>query len=423
MGEILDVLGREILDSRGYPTVEVEVTIDTPAGELIGRASVPSGASTGTKEACELRDKDEKRYKGKGVLKAVKNVNEHIANELVGFESSLQADIDQMLIDLDGTPNKSNLGANAILGASLAVARASAEECELPLFRYIGSLNSRLLPYPMLNVINGGAHADNNLDIQEFMIVPIGASTFTEAMRYGVETFLSLKKLLIDKGLRSGYGDEGGFAPMLTSNMEALDLLVEAIQKAGFTPGCDISLAIDSAASEFFKDGKYHLKAESKALDPSEMVEYYAKMVDKYPIISIEDGHCEDDWEGWKLMTKELGEKIMVVGDDIFVTNKSILEKAIPDIGNSVLIKLNQIGTITETLDAMEFAMKNKYKCVVSHRSGETEDNYIAHLAVATNCGYIKTGAPNRSDRVSKYNELLRIEEILGHTALFGKRA
>lgn len=422
MGEIIDIYGREILDSRGYPTIEVEVTIDTDNGEMIGRASVPSGASTGTREACELRDNDVKRYFGKGVLKAVENVNSHIANEIIGFESSMQAEIDKLLIDLDGTPNKSNLGANAILGTSLAVAKASAEECGLPLFRYIGSANSRVLPYPMLNVINGGAHADNNLDIQEFMIVPVGASNFSEAMRYGSETFFALKKLLNEKGLSSGYGDEGGFAPMLESNMEALELLVEAIKRAGFNPGNEIALAIDAAASEFYKDGKYHFKAESKNYDSKQIIDYYEGMINKYPVISIEDGLAEDDWDGWKLMTKRLGNRIMIVGDDIFVTNKSILEKAIPDIANSVLVKLNQIGTVTETLDAMGYAMNNGYRAIVSHRSGETEDNYIAHFAVATNCGYIKTGAPNRSDRISKYNELLRIEEMLGEVALYGKR-
>ncbi len=422
MGEIIDIFGREILDSRGYPTVEVEVTIDSDFGEIIGRASVPSGASTGTREACELRDKDENRYNGKGVLKAVENVNTHIANELIGFESTLQTEIDRLLIDLDGTPNKTNLGANAILGTSLAAAKASAEECRLPLFRYLGSPNSRLLPVPMLNVINGGAHAANNLDIQEFMVVPLGASNFAEALRYGAETFYALRRILSRKGLSSGYGDEGGFAPMLKSNLEALDLLVEAIKSAGFQPGAEIAIAMDPAASEFYAEGKYNLKAESKALDSSEMIAYWADIIADYPVISIEDGLAEDDWDGWRMMTSQLKDKIMIVGDDIFVTNRSIIQKAVPDIANAVLIKLNQIGTVTETLDAMEFAMNNGYKTVVSHRSGETEDNYIAHLAVATNCGFIKTGAPNRSDRLSKYNELLRIEEMLGESALFGKR-
>lgn len=422
MGEIIDIYGREILDSRGFPTVEVEVTIDTDSGEITGRASVPSGASTGTREACELRDKDKSRYNGKGVLKAVENVNTHIANELIGFESAMQTEIDRLLIDLDGTPNKTNLGANAILGTSLAVAKASAEECGLPLFRYMGSPNSRLMPCPMFNVINGGAHAVNNLDIQEFMIVPIGASTFGEALRYGAEIFHVLKSLLKQKNLGCGFGDEGGFAPMLSSNREALDLLVEAIKESGFQPGGEVAIALDAAASEFFDDGKYRLKAESRNLSPEEMIGYWEDIVSGYPVISIEDGLAENDWDGWRLMTSRMKEKIMIVGDDIFVTNKSILEKAIPEIANAVLIKLNQIGTITETLDAMDYAMNNGYKTIVSHRSGETEDNYIAHLAVARNCGYIKTGAPNRSDRVSKYNELLRIEEMLGESALYGKR-
>ncbi len=422
MGEIIDIYGREILDSRGFPTVEVEVTIDTDSGEITGRASVPSGASTGTREACELRDKDKSRYNGKGVLKAVENVNTHIANELIGFESAMQTEIDRLLIDLDGTPNKTNLGANAILGTSLAVAKASAEECGLPLFRYMGSPNSRLMPCPMFNVINGGAHAVNNLDIQEFMIVPIGASTFGEALRYGAEIFHVLKSLLKQKNLGCGFGDEGGFAPMLSSNREALDLLVEAIKESGFQPGGEVAIALDAAASEFFDDGKYRLKAESRNLSPEQMIGYWEDIVSGYPVISIEDGLAENDWDGWRLMTSRMKEKIMIVGDDIFVTNKSILEKAIPEIANAVLIKLNQIGTITETLDAMDYAMNNGYKTIVSHRSGETEDNYIAHLAVARNCGYIKTGAPNRSDRVSKYNELLRIEEMLGESALYGKR-
>jgi len=421
MGEILDVYGREILDSRGNPTLEVEVTIDAGGWEIVGRAAVPSGASTGTKEAWELRDNDTKRYKGKGVLKAVENVNTRIANELVGYESSLQLEIDHLLIDLDGTPNKSELGANAILGTSMACAKASAEEVAMPLYQYIGSLSAHVLPVPMLNVINGGAHADNNLDIQEFMIVPKGAPNFSAALRYSAETFQTLKALLKSKGLHSGYGDEGGFAPMLASNQQAFDLLVEAIEKAGFTPGREIFIAIDAAASEFYRDGKYCLKAEDRTLDAEAMVNYYADMVQQYPIISIEDGLAEDDWEGWKIMTQALGERIMIVGDDVFVTNKDILEKAIPQgIANAVLIKLNQIGSISETLSAMEYAMRHGYKTVVSHRSGETEDTTIAHLAVATNCGFIKTGAPNRTDRVAKYNELLRIEEILGDTGVYG---
>ncbi len=422
MGEIVQVHAREILDSRGNPTVEVEVWLESGAS---GRAAVPSGASTGTHEALELRDKDEKRYHGKGVLKAVENVNEIIAQELLGLESTAQAEIDKLLIELDGTENKSRLGANAILGVSMAVAQASAKEAGLPLYAYLGGVGATVLPVPMMNVINGGVHADNKLDLQEFMIVPLGAPTFAEALRYGAETYHVLKKVLKERGYGTAVGDEGGFAPNVSSAKEALELLVEAIEKAGYRPGEDIALALDPAASEIFKDGKYVLEGEGKTLSSEEMVAYYRELVDQFPIVSIEDGLAEDDWEGWKSLRRELGDRIQLVGDDIFVTNIKRLARGIEeDIANAILIKLNQIGTVTETLEAIRLAHTSGWRCVISHRSGETEDTFIADLAVAVNSGQIKTGAPCRSERVAKYNQLLRIEEDLGEAAIFaGKSA
>ncbi len=422
MGEIVQVHAREILDSRGNPTVEVEVWLESGAS---GRAAVPSGASTGTHEALELRDKDEKRYHGKGVLKAVENVNEIIAQELLGLESTAQAEIDKLLIELDGTENKSRLGANAILGVSMAVAQASAKEAGLPLYAYLGGVGATVLPVPMMNVINGGVHADNKLDLQEFMIVPLGAPTFAEALRYGAETYHVLKKVLKERGYSTAVGDEGGFAPNVSSAKEALELLVEAIEKAGYRPGEDIALALDPAASEIFKDGKYVLEGEGKTLSSEEMVAYYRELVDQFPIVSIEDGLAEDDWEGWKILRRELGDRIQLVGDDIFVTNIKRLARGIEeDIANAILIKLNQIGTVTETLEAIRLAHTSGWRCVISHRSGETEDTFIADLAVAVNSGQIKTGAPCRSERVAKYNQLLRIEEDLGEAAIFaGKSA
>ncbi len=422
MGEIVQVHAREILDSRGNPTVEVEVWLESGAS---GRAAVPSGASTGTHEALELRDKDEKRYHGKGVLKAVENVNEIIAQELLGLESTAQAEIDKLLIELDGTENKSRLGANAILGVSMAVAQASAKEAGLPLYAYLGGVGATVLPVPMMNVINGGVHADNKLDLQEFMIVPLGAPTFAEALRYGAETYHVLKKVLKERGYSTAVGDEGGFAPNVSSAKEALELMIEAIEKAGYRPGEDIALALDPAASEIFKDGKYVLEGEGKTLSSEEMVAYYRELVDQFPIVSIEDGLAEDDWEGWKILRRELGDRIQLVGDDIFVTNIKRLARGIEeDIANAILIKLNQIGTVTETLEAIRLAHTSGWRCVISHRSGETEDTFIADLAVAVNSGQIKTGAPCRSERVAKYNQLLRIEEDLGEAAIFaGKSA
>jgi enolase len=420
MSAIRTVVAREILDSRGNPTIEVDVLLDSGAQ---GRAAVPSGASTGEHEALELRDGDTTRYLGKGVLKAVENVNERIAPELLsaGVDGLEQAAVDRMLLELDGTPNKGNLGANAILGVSMAVAHAAANETDLPLFRYLGGANARTLPVPMMNVLNGGAHADNNVDLQEFMVVPVGAPSFGEALRMGVTVFHTLKKVLKDRKLNTSVGDEGGFAPNLDSNEAALRLLVEAIEKAGYAPGQDVCLALDPAASEFYKGGKYVLAGEGgRSLDGAGMVEFYAGLVDRYPIVSIEDGLAEDDWAGWALMTKQLGDRIQIVGDDLFVTNPERLSRGIAEgIANSILIKLNQIGTVTETLDTIRMAQTSGYTCVVSHRSGETEDATIADLAVATNSGQIKTGSASRTDRIAKYNQLLRIEEILGDVALF----
>ena len=421
MSEIIDIYAREILDSRGNPTVEVEVYLESG---VMGRAAVPSGASTGEREALELRDGDKGRYLGKGVLKAVKHVNEIIAEALIGWEASDQTGIDRKLLELDGTDFKSNLGANALLGVSLAVAKAAAEEAGLPLYQYLGGANAKELPLPMMNIINGGAHADNNVDIQEFMVMPAGASSFAEALRMGAEIFHALKKVLKDKGCNTAVGDEGGFAPNLKSNEEALEVIMAAIRAAGYKPGDDVLLALDVAASELFKDGKYHLEAEQQPVKtPAELVEFYADLVDRYPIVSIEDGMAENDWDGWKLLTERLGGRIQLVGDDLFVTNTRILREGIQKgIANSILIKVNQIGTLTETLDAIEMAKRAGYTAVVSHRSGETEDTTIADLAVATNAGQIKTGSLCRTDRVCKYNQLLRIEDELGEVAEFRGR-
>lgn len=422
MGKIAKIKAREILDSRGNPTVEVEVWLESG---FFGRASVPSGASTGKHEALELRDKDEKRFFGKGVQKAVFNVNEVIAPQLEGLESSKQAEIDNLLCELDGTENKSKLGANAILGVSLACAKATAEELGIPLFTYLGGVRAKTLPVPFMNVINGGVHADNPLDFQEFMIAPWGAGSFSEALRMGAETYHALKSLLKEKGLSVSVGDEGGFAPQIGSPEEALEILVKAIEKAGYKPGEDIALALDPAASEFFKDGKYELKGLNKTLTKEEMVEYYEKLVNEFPIISIEDPMAEDDPEGFKLITEKLGSKIQIVGDDIFVTNPKRIKWGIEEkLANAVLIKLNQIGTLTETISAVELAYKHHWNCMISHRSGETEETFIADLAVALNTGQIKTGAPARGERVAKFNQLLRIEEVLGSGAVFaGKNA
>lgn len=413
--EIVDVLAREILDSRSFPTVEVEVYLEDGT---VGRAAVPSGASTGMFEAVELRDGDKERFNGKGVLNAVKNVNEIIADELVGLNALDQTFIDKTLIELDGTKNKGKLGANAILGVSLAVARSAANYLGLPLYQYVGGVNAKVLPVPMMNIINGGEHADNSVDLQEFMIMPVGADTFREALRMCSEVYHALKKLLNEKGYSTGVGDEGGFAPDLKSNEEAIEVIIEAIKKAGFEPGKDMFIALDPASSEFFEDGKYVLKHEGKTLSPSEMVEFYENLVNKYPIISIEDGMAEEDYEGWKIMTEKLGNKIQLVGDDLFVTNTERLENGIKmGIANSILIKLNQIGTLTETLNAIEMANRAGYTAVISHRSGETEDTTISDLVVAVNAGQIKTGAPGRSERVAKYNQLLRIAEELDDVA------
>ena len=423
MTAIRSIYAREILDSRGQPTLEVEVLLDAGAQ---GRAAVPSGASTGEHEAIELRDGDPARYLGKGVLKAVENVNERIAPELLaaGADATDQGAIDRFLIELDGTPNKANLGANAILGVSMAVAQAAANATDLPLFRYLGGANAKVLPVPMMNVVNGGAHADNNVDLQEFMVVPMGAPSFAEALRMGVTVFHTLKKVLHGKKLSTSVGDEGGFAPNLASNEDALRLLVEAIEKAGYAPGHDVAIALDPAASEFYKGGKYVLAGEGgKSFDSAALVDWYAGLCERYPIVSIEDGLAEDDWDGWGRMTRALGDKIQIVGDDLFVTNPVRLQRGIDEgVANSILIKLNQIGTVTETLDAIALGQRNGYTCVVSHRSGETEDTTIADLAVATNSGQIKTGSASRTDRIAKYNQLLRIEEILGETAVFRGR-
>ncbi len=417
MSKIKKVFAREILDSRGNPTVEVDVVLDNG---ILGRAAIPSGASTGSKEAVELRDGDKNRYSGKGVLKAVKNVNEIIAPKVIGLDPKKQKSIDYLMIDLDGTENKAKLGANAILGVSIAVAKAAAQDKGLSIFKYLGGKEARRLPIPFFNILNGGKHADNNVDIQEFMIAPIGAKSFKEALRMGAETYQNLKAVLRSKGLNTAVGDEGGFAPNLSSNEEAVQMIISAIEKAGYRPGRDISIVLDPAASEFYQDGKYILKADKSRLSSEEMIKYYSNLISKYPIISIEDGLAEDDWNGWQVLTKKLGKKIQLTGDDIFVTNPKILAEGIKKcIGNSVLIKLNQIGTLTETLETVEMAKRNGYTCVFSHRSGETEDSFLADIAVATNAGQLKTGAPARSERLAKYNQLLRIEEELGRKGIF----
>lgn len=420
MSLIDQITGRQIIDSRGNPTVEVDVIL---TDGVMGRAAVPSGASTGEHEAVELRDGDKNRYMGKGVQQAVDNVNTLIAKELKGFPAILQTDLDDLLIELDGTPNKAKLGANAILGVSLAVAKAAANSLGLPLWRYIGGVNAKLMPLPMMNIINGGSHADNNVDLQEFMIMPAGAANFSEALRTGAEIFHNLKKVLGSKGYSTAVGDEGGFAPNLKSNEEAVDVILNAIEKAGYTPGEDVLIALDPASSEFYDVDKklYEFRwSDGSTRDADAMVEFWSDWVEKYPIISIEDGMYEDDWDGWKKLTDELGNKVQLVGDDLFVTNTTRLAKGIKQgIGNSILIKVNQIGTLTETLDAIEMAHKNDYTAVISHRSGETEDTTIADLAIATNAGQIKTGSMSRTDRIAKYNQLIRIEEELGENALF----
>lgn len=414
---ISEVIAREILDSRGNPTVEVDVYLEDGT---LGRAAVPSGASTGAYEAVELRDNEAERYLGKGVLNAVDNVNTVIAPEIEGLSCFDQVGIDQIMIDLDGTPNKAKLGANAILGVSLAVAKAAANYLELPLYQYIGGVNAKELPVPMMNILNGGKHADNNLDIQEFMIIPAGAPSFTEALRMGTEVYHHLKSVLKKKGLNTAVGDEGGFAPSLGSNEEALEVIVEAIQQAGYQPGEDIYLALDVAATELFKDGQYVFAGVGITRTSAEMVDFYEDLVNRFPIISIEDGLAEDDWDGWKLMTERLGNRIQIVGDDLFVTNRERLKQGIErGVGNSVLIKVNQIGTLTETLDTIEMAKRAGYTTVISHRSGETEDSTIADIVVAVNSGQIKTGAPTRTDRVAKYNQLIRIEEELFQNAVY----
>lgn len=414
------VHAREILDSRGNPTVEVEVYLEDGT---MGRAAVPSGASTGTREALELRDGDKSRYNGKGVLKAVENVNEKIAPELIDMDITDQVAIDELMIELDGTDTKSNLGANATLGVSLACAHAAAKLLDIPLYRYIGGPSARTLPVPMMNILNGGKHADNSVDMQEFMAMPVGAPCWAEALRWTTEVFHALKGVLKDKGYSTAVGDEGGFAPNLKTNEEALEVIVKAIEKAGYTPGEQIMIALDPASSEMWKDGKYDFWKSGFQKTPEEMVEFYAKLVEKFPIISIEDGMAEDDWAGWKMITDKLGGKVQIMGDDLFVTNTKILAEGIKKgVANSILIKVNQIGTLTETLAAIEMAKRAKYTAVVSHRSGETEDTTIADIVVATNAGQIKTGAPSRTDRVAKYNQLLRIEEELGDTAVYGGR-
>lgn len=415
-------MARQILDSRCFPTVEVEVYLEDGT---VGRAAVPSGASTGMYEAVELRDGDKSQYLGKGVLKAVQNVNDTIAEELIGCNVYDQPYIDKLLIELDGTPNKAKLGANAILGVSLAVANAAAKSLDLPLYQYVGGVNAKVLPVPMMNIINGGSHADNSVDLQEFMVMPVGAKTFSDALQMCAEVYHTLKKTLHDKGYSTAIGDEGGFAPNLKSNEEAIEVIIEAITKAGYKAGEDMFIAIDAASSEYYKDGKYVLEHEGKTLTAAEMVDFLEAWVDKYPIISIEDGMAEEDWEGWKLITERLGKKVQLVGDDLFVTNTERLERGIDlGVGNSILIKLNQIGTLTETLNAIEMANRAGYTAVISHRSGETEDTTIADLVVAVNAGQIKTGAPARSERVAKYNQLIRIEEELDDVAEYrGRRA
>ena len=421
MSAIIDIFAREILDSRGNPTVECDVLLESG---VMGRAAVPSGASTGQKEALELRDGDKGRYLGKGVLKAVENVNNAIAQALIGIDASEQSYIDKVMLDLDGTDNKGHLGANAMLAVSMAVARAAAEDAGLPLYRYLGGAGPMAMPVPMMNVINGGEHANNSLNIQEFMIMPVGAKSFREALRCGAEIFHALKKLCDSKGFPTTVGDEGGFAPNLNSHEEALQLIVEAISAAGYQAGEDVLLALDCASSEFYKDGKYHLEAEGVALSSAEFADYLANLAAKYPIVSIEDGMDETDWDGWKLLTDKLGSKVQLVGDDLFVTNPKILAEGIEKgLANALLVKVNQIGTLSETLSAVDLAKRNRYASVMSHRSGETEDNTIADLAVATNCMQIKTGSLSRSDRMAKYNQLLRIEEELGESAYYPGKA
>jgi enolase len=415
---IRDIYAREVLDSRGNPTVEVEVYLESGAR---GRAIVPSGASTGAYEAVELRDGDKSRYLGKGVLQAVDNVNEVIAPELIGLDALDQLGVDQAMIELDGTPNKGKLGANAILGVSMAVARAAAEALDVPLYVYLGGFNAKTLPVPMLNILNGGQHADNNVDIQEFMVMPVGAPNFAEALRVGAEIFHSLKSVLKEKGLNTAVGDEGGFAPNLASNEEAIQTIIAAIEKAGYKAGTDVFLAMDVASTEFYKDGKYELEGEGVTFTTDQMVDYLIGLSEKYPIISIEDGLSEDDWDGWKKLTERIGNKVQLVGDDLFVTNTERLSDGIEKgVGNSILVKVNQIGTLSETFDAIEMAKRAGYTAVISHRSGESEDSTIADIAVATNAGQIKTGAPSRTDRVAKYNQLLRIEDELAHVAQYG---
>ena len=421
MSAIVDIVGREILDSRGNPTVECDVLLESG---VMGRAAVPSGASTGSREAIELRDGDKSRYLGKGVLKAVGHINNEISEAVLGLDASEQAFLDRTLIDLDGTDNKSRLGANAMLAVSMAVARAAAEESGLPLYRYFGGMAAVQMPVPMMNVINGGEHANNNLDIQEFMIIPLGAPSFREALRYGAEVFHALKKILHDKGISTAVGDEGGFAPNVTNHEAAIEMILEAIDAAGFVAGEQIALGLDCAASEFYKDGKYQLSGEGLSLTAQEWTDMMATWVDKYPIISIEDGMAEGDWEGWKILTDRLGKNVQIVGDDLFVTNTKILKEGIDKgIANSILIKINQIGTLTETFAAIEMAKRAGYTAVISHRSGETEDSTIADIAVGTNAGQIKTGSLSRSDRMAKYNQLLRIEEDLGEIATYPGRA
>ena len=421
MAMITEVYAREILDSRGNPTIEVEVCLEDGS---VGRAAVPSGASTGAHEAVELRDGDKNRYLGKGVTKAVDNVNDVIAEALIGLEATRQVEIDEMLIRLDGTPNKGKLGANAILGVSMAVAKAAAASVGVPLYLYLGGVYAQELPVPMMNILNGGQHADNNVDIQEFMIMPVGAASFSEALRMNAEIYHGLKALLNAKGLGTGLGDEGGFAPNLKSNEEAIEVILEAVKKAGYKPGEDIMIALDVAASEFYKDGKYQMEGEGLVKTSNQMVDYLAALCEKYPIVSIEDGLAEDDWKGWKALTKKLGTKVQLVGDDLFVTNEErLLEGIKNDTANAILIKVNQIGTLTETFNAIETAKRAGYTCIISHRSGETEDTTLADIAVAVNAGQIKTGAPARTDRVAKYNQLLRIEEDLGGAAKYKGKA
>ena len=417
MTTIVDIYGREILDSRGNPTLEVEVSL---ADGSIGRAAVPSGASTGAFEAVELRDGDKDRYLGKGVLNAVDNVNDVIAKELEGMDALDQVAVDHAMIELDGTENKGKLGANAILGVSLAVAKAAANSLGLPLYQYLGGVNAKELPVPMMNILNGGKHADNTVDIQEFMIMPVGAECFSEGLRMGVEVFHNLKTVLKSRGLNTAVGDEGGFAPNLRTNEEAITVILEAIQKAGYKPGDDIGIALDVASTELFKNGAYHFEGEGVTRSTEDMIEFYTGLVEKYPILSIEDPLSEEEWEGWKLLTARLGKKVQLVGDDLFVTNTKRLKRGIDmQVANSILIKVNQIGTLTETLDAIEMAKRAGYTAIISHRSGETEDATIADIAVATNAGQIKTGAPSRTDRVAKYNQLLRIEDLLGNVAVY----